>query len=158
VEELKSLIAANANGTSAAQSQQMKLLQQLVSDVQARANAGANVQPVMPSLTELKTAIASASAQGASQAVEQAMQHLVANMQSVPVPPPALQQNYDAYNQQIAMLRGYLDTLQQRCAAAAAQRNEAAKKQAMLNYWNMLSMYNSQCNVCPSCSNAASYF
>jgi hypothetical protein len=79
-------------------------------------------------------------------------------MQSVPVPPPALQQNYDAYNQQIAMLRGYLDTLQQRCAAAAAQRNEAAKKQAMLNYWNMLSMYNSQCNVCPSCSNAASYF
>jgi hypothetical protein len=161
VEDLKSTIAstnaatnATANATSAAQAQNMKLVQQLVEDAQARAQAGADVKALVPSLQQLQTAIA----QGTSQAVEKGIQNLVANMQNVPVPLQALQQNYDHYNQQILTLSSHLQMLKQRIATASAQQNEKAKQRAMLNYLNMQSFYQQQCFTCPSCPSAVGQY
>ena len=121
-------------------------------DVAARADAGANADALAKPLAALAQALASGTA------LQPAQQSLVATMQSVPVPQAAIAANYNGYNDQIALLRNELEQCNQQIFLATAKRNEAARRQAMLNYYNTMSLYQQQCNVCPSCPNAAGYF
>ncbi len=138
--------------TDVKQQNQLNLIQKLVEDVAARADAGANVDALAKPLVALAQALASGTA------LQPAQQSLVATMQSVPVPAQAIAANYNGYNDQIALLRNELEQCNQQIFLATAKRNEAARRQAMLNYYNTMSLYQQQCNVCPSCPNAVGFF
>jgi hypothetical protein len=137
---------------SARQQNQLNLIQKLVEDVSARTNAGANTDPLAKSLEALATALA------AQQPAQPSMQSLMASMMNIPVPPKAVAQNYDGYDAQIALLRNELEHCNQQLVLATARRNDEQRKQATLNYFNTMSMYRQQCNVCPSCPNAMPFY
>lgn len=151
VEDLKTSLAARADAASA---QNAKLLESIVNDLKARSDAGANVQPLLPNVQMLQTAVK----EGTQGAVEEALQSVMAKMQAIPAPQKAVEANYNAYNEQIPLLQAHLRTLQAKVVSAKARRDKAAHERALMHYLNTNAFYNQQCSTCPSCPSAVGYY